>query len=127
MTPQDLKTLRLSLGWTIAQATDLTGLSAHRWERLEAGESKIPPAVALIMRTKAQKGTASTDLALTPAHLTAFRRAFSLTQALAAALADVSRVTWNRWEQGRVPVPAHLTDTLRTVVRELKALQEVKE
>jgi DNA-binding XRE family transcriptional regulator len=51
----------------------------------------------------------------TPAHLRFFRKTFSLSQAQAAKELGVSRVTWNRWENGAA-IPAYLPNALRGAV-----------
>ena len=57
---------------------------------------------------------------LSSEHLRLFRSHFGLTQAQAASLLGISRVTWNRYESGRHSIPGHMLHTLRGVVHELK-------
>ena len=67
---------------------------------------------------------ANPELRATPAHLTAFRSAFNLTQEKASALLGVSRITWNRWENGQTAIPKHMLHTLRGMVAQLKSQKE---
>jgi DNA-binding XRE family transcriptional regulator len=57
---------------------------------------------------------------LTPDHLRFFRFKFSLTQAQAAEMFGVSRLTWHRWEGGKCRIPAKLYEPLVVMVAKLK-------
>jgi DNA-binding XRE family transcriptional regulator len=49
-------------------------------------------------------------------HLIGLNHGETLTQEQAAHLIGVSRVTWNRWENGKTHPPAFLLKTLRAIV-----------
>lgn len=117
-----LKHIRKALGWTATDAAKSWGrVTPQWWHDMETGRISISPAVSGYMELKyAEAQAQQKPLALTPAHLTYFRKHFSLTQAQAAQLVGVTRVTWNRWETGKSPVPAHLIHTLRAVGGQLK-------
>jgi DNA-binding XRE family transcriptional regulator len=57
---------------------------------------------------------------MTPKHLRAFRRHFGLSQAKAATLLGVTRVSWCRWETGASPLPVYMRYALVGLGRELK-------
>lgn len=57
---------------------------------------------------------------LTPDHLKFFRFKFNLTQAQAADLFSVARLTWHRWEAGKCRIPAKLYEPLVVMVAKLK-------
>jgi len=59
---------------------------------------------------------------MTPAHLRLFRTEYALSQADAARLTGVSRVTWNRYENGH-NIPLYMTHVLRGVIRTIKELE----
>ena len=63
---------------------------------------------------------------MTPAHLKAFRRHFGLSQAKAATLLGMTRVSWCRWETGASPLPVYLRFALIGLGRELKRQQVEK-
>lgn len=67
-----------------------------------------------------------TTLTLTAGHLKVFRQHFGLTQDQAAELVGVSRVTWNRWENGAT-IPAKMALTLKGAIQELKEQQTKEE
>ena len=50
---------------------------------------------------------------VTPQHLILFRQTLGLTQSEAARMLDVTRVTWNRWENGRTHPPDFLLKVLQ--------------
>lgn len=62
-------------------------------------------------------------LRLSPEHLKIFRKTFGLSQDAAATGIGLSRVQWNRWEQGKAPIPDHMVYTLRGFGQELKEVQ----
>jgi len=113
------------LGWPPPFAAKQFGRSAKTGYAWAAGTRKIPATVASFMETytdpitKPQERTQQSP-SITPAHLLAFRRHFALSQLQAATLAHVSRVTWNRWERSKYPIPAHVVHTIKALVQELK-------
>jgi DNA-binding transcriptional regulator YiaG len=129
MTSEEFKHHCTRLGWPppfVAEQFYLGARAGYAWA---AGTRKIPARVATFMETYAdpitkpprkqkQERPASE---ITGAHLRAFRKHFALSQSQAAALVSVSRVTWNRWENARSPIPAHLVHTLKAKVAELRA------
>ena len=122
MEPQELKQIREGIGWTIK----LVAAQFHRpvtiWRNYESGRTAIPWAVEEFMDMKASIDLPKIKLEprATPAHLTAFRQAFHLTQEKASALLGVSRITWNRWERNQTAIPKHMLHTLRGMVQQLK-------
>ncbi len=66
-------------------------------------------------------------LQLTPKHLRFFRERFELSQDDAAHLIGVTRVTWNRWEQGATGIPPMATHAIKWLVQELRTEQEKQE
>lgn len=90
-----------------------------------AGTRNIPATVASFMETYTDPVTKPQERAkqapsITPAHLLAFRKHFNLSQLQAANLAHVSRVTWNRWERSKSPIPEHVVHTIKALVQQLK-------
>ena len=55
MTGTHLKRLRTKAGWTQAKAAKTCGVSLRTWARWEAGASRVPEAVAMVMRIKSSK------------------------------------------------------------------------
>ena len=55
-----------------------------------------------------------------PEHLKRFRELLGLSQEKAARRLEVARVTWNRWENGRSPLPGDILDRLRAEIRRAK-------
>lgn len=113
------------LGWPPPFAAVQFGRSVKTGYAWAAGTRKIPAVVASFMETYADPMTkpqerTKQEPSITPAHLLAFRKHFNLSQLQAAALAHVSRVTWNRWERSKSPIPAHVVHTLKALVQELK-------
>ena len=113
------------LGWPPPFAAKQFGRSTKTGYAWAAGTRKIPAVVASFMETYTDPITTppATEPAkspITPAHLLAFRKHFKLSQLQAATLAHVSRVTWNRWERAKSPIPAHAVHTLKALVQELK-------
>jgi len=60
---------------------------------------------------------------MTPAHLRLFRKEYDLSQADAATLTGVSRVTWNRYENGHT-IPLYMTHVLRGVIMTIKEIEK---
>jgi DNA-binding transcriptional regulator YiaG len=128
MNSEDFKYHCARLGWPPPFAAVQFGRSACTGYAWAAGTRKIPGAVASFMETytdpitkpptKQKQGRPASII--TGAHLLAFRRHFALSQSQAAALAQVSRVTWNRWENAKSPIPTHLIHTLKAIVAQLK-------
>ena len=135
MTGSELKTIRKALGWSAKDAAWQFSLTAAYWYAQEKAET-VPPRIADFMEMKnkvdvprivaareARAAAEANQPVATPAHLTAFRRAFNLTQENAASLLQVSRITWNRWENNQSPVPRSMLHTLRGLVQKLKQEQ----
>ena len=113
------------LGWSPAFVAEQFYMSARSGQAWARGTRGIPAVVATFMATYTDPITKPTTKAkpqtsITPDHLLAFRRHFALSQLQAASLSHVSRVTWNRWENAKSPIPAHLGHTLKAVVQQLK-------
>ena len=132
MTGSELKQIRLAIGWSVKEAARQFSRTPSYWYTVERGET-VPARVADFMEMKnrvdvpriqaAREAKAAAEAiqpVATPAHLTAFRRAFGLTQESAASLLQVSRITWNRWENNQSPVPRSMLHTLRGLVIKLK-------
>ncbi|MHB1167296.1 MAG: hypothetical protein ACYC0N_02010, partial [Carboxydocellales bacterium] len=101
------------LGWPPPFAAKQFGRTARTGYAWAAGTRKIPATVASFMETYTDPmakppATEPAKSPITPAHLLAYRRHFALSQLQAATLAHVSRVTWNRWERSKSPIPAHV-------------------
>lgn len=113
------------LGWPPPFTAKQFGRTARMGYAWAAGTRKIPATVASFMETytdpiaKPQE-RAKQAPSITPAHLVAFRKHFKLSQLQAATLAHISRVTWNRWERSKSPIPAHVVHTIKALVQELK-------
>lgn len=116
------------LGWPppfVARQFNFVERAGYAWA---AGTRKIPAIVATFMATYADPITKPPAKqkperpasGVTGAHLLAFRKHFNLSQSQASALVSVTRVTWNRWENAKSPIPAHLVHTLKAVVQQLK-------
>ena len=60
---------------------------------------------------------------VTPQHLLLFRRTLGLTQSEAARMLGVTRVTWNRWENGRTHPPDFLLKVLQVAIQAWKREQ----
>ena len=128
MNSEDFKYHCARMGWPPAFASAQFGRTARTGYAWAAGTRKIPARVATFMETYADPITKPPSKqkqerpasGITGAHLLAFRKYFSLSQSQAAALVSVSRVTWNRWENAKSPIPAHLVHTLKAVVQQLK-------
>lgn len=52
MSPDEVRALRLDLGWTQEMAAMACEVSLRTWTRWESGESTISPAVALLIRER---------------------------------------------------------------------------
>ena len=135
MTGSELKQIRKAIGWSAAEAARQFSLTAAYWYAQEKAEA-VAPRIADFMEMKnkvdvprivaareARAAAEANQPVATPAHLTAFRRAFNLTQDAAASLLGVSRITWNRWENNQSPVPCSMLHTLRGLVQKLKQEQ----
>ncbi|MFA5378875.1 MAG: DUF1870 family protein [Dehalococcoidia bacterium] len=135
MTGSELKQIRKAIGWSAAEAARQFSLTAAYWYAQEKAEA-VAPRIADFMEMKnkvdvprivaareARAAAEANQPVATPAHLTAFRRAFNLTQDAAASLLGVSRITWNRWENNQSPVPRSMLHTLRGLVQKLKQEQ----
>lgn len=59
---------------------------------------------------------------MTPDHLKLFRKEYALSQSDAAQITGVSRVTWNRYENGHT-IPLYMVHVLRGVIRTIKELK----
>lgn len=117
------------LGWPPPFAAKQFGRTARTGYAWAAGTRKIPATVASFMETYADPiakppSTEKQTTSITPAHLLALRKHFSLSQLQAASLIGVTRVTWNRWERSKSTVPAHLIHTLKAVVQQLKEIKK---
>jgi len=127
MTGQQLKEIRIACRWTPAHAAKQFNYSLRRWYELETLDV-VPLRISEFMEMKNKidvpRLAANPELRATPAHLTAFRSAFNLTQEKASALLGVSRITWNRWENGQTAIPKHMLHTLRGMVAQLKSQKE---
>ena len=126
MGPQELKQIREGIGWTIKHAAAQFHRPVAIWRNYESGRTAIPWAVEEFMDMKATIDLPKIKLEprATPAHLTAFRQAFHLTQDKASALLGVARITWNRWERNQTAIPKHMLHTLRGMVAQLKSEQQ---
>jgi len=135
MTGSELKQIRKAIGWSVKEAARQFSLTAAYWYAQEKAET-VPARIADFMEMKnrvdvprivaareARAAAEASQPVATPAHLTAFRRAFGLTQDAAASLLGVSRITWNRWENNQSPVPRSMLHTLRGLVQKLKQEQ----
>ena len=135
MTGSELKEIRKALGWSAAEAARQFSRTVSYWYATERAET-VPERIADFMEMKnkidvprivaareARAAAEANQPVATPAHLTAFRRAFGLTQESAASLLQVSRITWNRWENNQSPVPRSMLHTLRGLVQKLKQEQ----
>ena len=60
---------------------------------------------------------------VTPQHLILFRQTLGLTQSEAARMLGVTRVTWNRWENGRTHPPDFLLKVLQVAIQTWKREQ----
>lgn len=115
-----LQELITTLGWSPDQAADLTGKTKNQWYNYEHGRTAIPEQLATYIETMAQRKKYPHVKQATAQHLKVFRERLDLTQAEAASLVGTTRVTWNRWEQGRAVIPVHMYFTLRGVVLEMR-------
>ena len=126
MNSEEFKYHCTRLGWPPAFVAKQFYMSARSGQAWAHGTRGIPARVATFMETYTDPitkplGRAKPHTSITPDHLVAFRRHFALSQSQAAALVSVSRVTWNRWENAKSPIPAHLIHTLKAKVAELRA------
>lgn len=55
-----------------------------------------------------------------PHHIRNFRKLFHLTQEELANYLGTTRITINRWENGKAPIPSHLIFTLRGLAQHIK-------
>ena len=125
MDAQEFKYHVARLCWTPTYTAQQFGRSERTGYAWARGTRKIPQVVANFLETYADpmnkpKPKTRTVSEITPAHLKLFRKHFNLSQAQAAQLVHVSRVTWNRWEKEQSPIPDHLGLTLRGLVQQLK-------
>ena len=124
MKPQELRRIREAIGWTVAHAAAQFRRPVTIWRNYESGRTAIPWAIEEFMEMKNKidvpRLAVVPEPRATPAHLTAFRQAFKLTQEKASDLLGVSRITWNRWENGQTAIPKHMLHTLRGMVQQLK-------
>jgi len=136
MTGSELKQIRKAIGWSVKEAARQFNRQPSVWYSMEKSET-VPPRIAdfvemknkvdvprIVAAREARAAAEANQPVATPAHLTAFRRAFNLTQDAAASLLGVSRITWNRWENNQSPVPRSMLHTLRGLVQKLKQEQE---
>ena len=125
MAGQRLKEVRQMAGWTVYYAAKQFNISESYYRRLEKS-TNVPARIADFMEIKAKEDPRyiKTERRAAPAHLTAFRQAFHLTQEKASDLLGVSRITWNRWENGQTAIPKHMLHTLRGMVAQLKSEQQ---
>jgi len=125
MAGQRLKEVRQMAGWSVFYAAKQFNISESYYRRLEKS-ANVPARIADFMEIKAKEDPRyiKTERRATPAHLTAFRSAFKLTQGKASDLLGVSRITWNRWENGQTAIPKHMLHTLRGMVAQLKTEQQ---
>ena len=126
MDAQELKRIREAIGWTVQHAAAQFHRPVTIWRNYESGRTAIPWAVEEFMDMKATLDLPKIkpEPRATPAHLTAFRQAFKLTQEKASDLLGVSRITWNRWENGQTAIPKHMLHTLRGMVQQLRTEQQ---
>lgn len=110
-----LKYIRQSINMTVTEIASVYQRSRSFWHRMEASLEPVPEGISDYFKIKAiGAGIDHTTIVVpTPQHLSLFRDHFKLTQAQAAALTGVSRVSWARWEKGRSSIPMHMIHTLR--------------
>jgi len=64
-------------------------------------------------------------LQITPDHLKRFRTRYNLTQAQAADLAGVHRVTWGNWETGHTKIPKNFVLVLKPLADKLRGIEHI--
>jgi transcriptional regulator with XRE-family HTH domain len=105
------KTLRETLGLTMAAVAQLTGYSQANVSRWEAGKIPVPPeALSTIVRSAADPSRAPAPKPKTPSNVTGgdlrrLRQALQMTQAQFANLCGVDRAVVSQWETGVLSIP----------------------
>lgn len=126
-----LRAYRTDLGWSVPETVEhlKNTLSppppdgVDYYNALERGAEPIPEIIMTTLKDAAKAAKTAQEQRATPAHLVRFRQAFNLSQADAARLIGITRISWNRYENEKSPIPKHMLATLRGVVQELKARQ----
>lgn len=124
MTHTELKHARTLIRWTAKEAARQFSVPLRTYYNFEKGITPVPDRIAWFLEKKLEIDLKYIEPTLTPDHLYAFRRMFDLSQDQAAALCGVSRVSWNRYEKEKSPIPRHLRQTIKEVVKQLKEVEK---
>ena len=118
--PAAIRAGRIEAGLSQVQAAALIDAGVRSWQRWETGSIGMPAALwqqwrnavarhpaPVISRRRGRPAISSDPATPSAASVRHARSLVGLTQDDAAALAGVSRRTWQRWEEGRNGMPAN--------------------
>lgn len=106
--PDQLKSARLRLGWSIASTAAFCEVSPTTWRNWEKGRAVPNTHKTHIIRKIKEMGTLKPDL-ITPADVRLIRETFRYTLDSCSKSHHVAPSTWLRWERGQTPGPKHQT------------------